>query len=114
MSAFSELMDDLAALQAKRREDNRVIRDVLAKGARAARFLGRGDGARYLHSLIKALPKGGSDEPGLVANTRHVVAKDKKRPDLVEVLNRQIDEHIAAGRYHEARVLEAKRNRVRT
>ena len=113
MSAFSELMDDLAALQAKRREDNRLIRHVLAKGAQA-RFLGRGDGARYLHSLIKALPKGGSDEPGLVSAVRAERERDRRRPDLVEVLNRQIDEHMAAGRYHEARVTEARRNRVRT
>lgn len=104
MSAYSELIDELAAIQAERREAERVFSHVLAKGREAARTL----------RLLKALPTKGDEGPGLVAAVRAEREKDKRRPDLVAVLNKEIDEHMAAGRYHEARVAEAKRNRVRT
>lgn len=115
MSGYSPeylgLMDELFELQQERRRARAFVSGVLAKG-RAARAPVRGEGTRYFWDLLKALPKDESDEPGLVAVTRAEVAKDKRRPDLVQVLNREIDEHMAAGRYHEARVAEARRNRV--
>jgi hypothetical protein len=105
-------MDELYQLQQERRRAERIVSGVLAKGQAAARALGRGDGSRYFWDLLKALPKDESNEPGLVAVTRAEVAKDKRRPDLVQVLNKQIDEHMAKGEFHQVRVLESMRNRV--
>lgn len=112
MSAYSQLMDELFELQQERRRAERIVSGVLAKGQAAARAPVRGEGTRYFWGLLKALPKDESDEPGLVAVTRAEVAKDKRRPDLVEVLNRQIDGHMAKGEFHQVRILEALRNRV--
>lgn len=104
MTVYEELLDELAARQAERREADRVFSRIFAKGREAARTL----------RMLKAMPTKGDEGPGLVAATRAERERDKKRPDLVKVLGQQIDAAMADGRYHEARVLEARRNRVRT